>query len=225
MVKVDSREPKYIVRYFRKRGWTVIHAKFAEAGDIADDDLSLIFERKHRTDLISSIYDGRLFSQCNRIFDLCNKLDALGFLVISGDLAESINAYSDIIKKALRKKGKKLPRNWKLNINTSHIYKYISMIPWHYDINVLWYITEEEALDAIHYTLQEMHVSDPYSRTLNKKRKSRSKVKMKKAVHTVSSSSRRAIPRRSDVRVSPEGIKPDESTYEYFKRLGLIKNE
>ena len=38
-VYVDSREPKHIVRFFKKKGWTVKHEKFAEAGDIADDDL------------------------------------------------------------------------------------------------------------------------------------------------------------------------------------------
>jgi len=186
-MRVDSREPKHVDRWFKRKGWTVHRGKFADAGDIADDDITIIFERKHRTDIIASIYDRRLFAQCDAIFKICNATDAIGYLVISGELEESISAYSAIIRKALRKQGKRLPRGWKLNINSAQIYKYVSMIPYHYDMNVLWYITETESFEAIHFMLQELQVSDPYSRTLNKKRKSRSKVKRKKAVRDVPS--------------------------------------
>ncbi|KKL17503.1 hypothetical protein LCGC14_2484950, partial [marine sediment metagenome] len=162
MVLVDSREPHRIATWFRKKGWTVEHAKFGNAGDIADDKQTIIFERKHRTDVIASIHDGRLISQCGRIYQICENTGCLGYLAISGDLVESIEAYGKIIARAVRKQGKRLPRGWRPNINGKQILKVISMIPWRYDINVIWLATEEEILEVIHYMLQEVTISDPF---------------------------------------------------------------
>jgi hypothetical protein len=139
----------------------------------------------------------------------------LGYLVITGDLVQSVIDYSNIIKKALRKQKKRLPRNWKLDIDIKQIYKYISMIPYHYDMNVLWYITEEEGLEAIHFMLQEIHVSDAFARTLNKRRRSTSK-RRKKGVIPAS---------RSKKREDAGAPKSEEDTYKYFVKLGLITDE
>ena len=85
------------------------------------------------------------------------------------------------------------------------------MIPYHYDVNVMWFITEEEALEAVHFMLQEMHVSDAFEQTLNKKRKSKAKTKRKSVHH-----------KRPAVRKKRASPQTDKDDYERFKRLGLI---
>lgn len=222
-MKVDSREPKHIVRYFRKKGWTVDHAKFADAGDIADSDLQIIIERKGGPDLVASIFDGRLLDQCERLFALCERLEALGYVVIYGDLSDSVKTHERYIKKGLRKQGKRVPRNFSLNINQANIYKKISMLPWHYDVNVLWFLTEEEALECIHYMIQEVSVSDPFTKTFNKRRRSKAKrkkkeksgVKRTKKTRVVHSSNAK---RDDKLAKAPKG----ETEKQKFRRLGLI---
>jgi len=225
-MKVDSREPKHIVRYFRKKGWNVEYAKFGEAGDIADDDLNVIIERKHGTDLVASIHDGRLVSQCKRMFRMCEVHDAIGYVIISGDLIESIAAYSEFIRKGINKRkprGHKIyKKTFKLNISIPQIYKTISLLPWHYDINILWFITEDEALDTIHYMLQEVQTNDAFKgikqrkRSVTKRRR-KTKTKGKKKAST-------GRPRKSSVSggIIIPGGSGGETDKEKMKRLGLI---
>lgn len=241
-MKVDSREPKHIVYYFQKKGWTVEHKKFGDAGDIADDNLTVIIERKHGTDLVASIHDGRLISQCKRMYTMCEINDAIGYVIISGDLIESIAAYTEFIRKSINKRksrGHKIyKKTFKLNVSVSQIYKTISLLPWHYDMNVLWFITEEEALETIHYMMQEVKTNDAFTgikqrrRSVTKRRskakgKTKAKPKRHKGITIPDGSGRSAVSR--PVHSSESGKKrgrpvstKKETDRERFRRLGLI---
>jgi len=207
-MRVDSREPKHIARYFRKKGWNVHVGKFAEAGDIADDDLRIVIERKHGTDLIASIFDNRLMSQCDRLYHMSNTLGCLTYVVISGNIRESIASYENYVRRGLQKsRHKRIPKKtFDLKIRTSNIYKTLSLLPWHYDVNVLWFIDENEALETIHYMLQEVSISDPFSKVLKSRKRSKAKKKKNKT-------------RRTTYEVLSEA---PETDIERFKRLGLI---
>lgn len=227
-IRVDSREPKHIVRYFRRMGWQVEHKKFAECADVADWDLTVIIERKGGPDVVASIYDGRLFSQVERMFNFCELNGAIGYVVIYGDLESSIRVYEKNIAKGLRKQGKKISRGWSLNISTASIYKKVAMIPWHYDVNVLWFVTEEEALECIHYMIQEVSVSDPFTQTINKRK--RSKVKTKKKKKAKSRRGKKSTTRKPPT-MGPRVSKPsvvartgtaEETDEAKYRRLGLI---
>ena len=208
-------------------GWEVEHKKFANCGDVADWDLSCIIERKGGPDIVASIYDGRLFSQVERMLNFCELNDAIGYVVIHGDLESSIKLYEKNVARGLRKQRRKISRSWSLNISTASIYKKISMIPWHYDVNVLWFLTEEEALECMHYMIQEVSVSDPFTQTINKRK--RSKVKNKKktksrrtkkrsTVHSTDAGRTRTS-RPSVVAKTGSTQETDEARY---RRLGLI---
>lgn len=220
MVIIDTREPKHIERFFKKKGWTVTRATL-HAGDIADDKRRIRIERKHGTDLISSIYTRRLFTQCGKLYVKQEEEGCLTYVGISGDLVESVDAYETYVWKGLRKSGKKIPRKkFTLNISTPQIYKMLSMIPYHYDVNLLWFITEEELLETIHYMLQEVTVSDPFQRRLSKRKAKKKKTKSRRssrssALHSTNAGKTR---RRG---MSLEGDK-EETEEELFRRLGLI---
>lgn len=220
MVIVDTREPKHIERFFKKKGWTVTRATL-HAGDIADDKKRIRIERKHGTDLISSIYTRRLFTQCGKLFDKQEEEDCLAYLGISGDLVESVDAYENYVWKGLRKSGKKIPRKkFSLKISTPQIYKMLSMIPYHYDVNILWFITEEELLETIHYMLQEVTVSDPFKKRLSKRKAKKKKVKSKGVPRSrVVHSSNAGKTRGRGMSIEEDG---EETEEELFRRLGLI---
>ena len=227
-MKVDSREPKHIARWFKRKGWKVDVEKFEIAGDIADDKLQVIFERKNGTDVVASVYDGRLVSQCHRLYEIGERRDSLNYVVISGDLVQSVDTYTTYVWKGLRKSDSKfrVPRKkFHLKITTPQIYKIISMLPWHYDVNVLWFITEVEALETMHYMLQEVGVSDPFSKTLSKRRRSKAKRKAKSRRKTGSPTVHRTNAgrtRASKPSVVAKTGTTDETDYERFKRLGLL---
>lgn len=218
-VVVDTREPRHIAQFFRKKGWTV-RRETLHAGDIADDQRRVRFERKNGTDLIASIYDGRLFTQCGKLYDKQEEEGCLAYVVVSGDIIESVNAYTEYIRKGLAKKQKKriYRKTFKLNISTPQIYKKLSMIPYDYDVNVLWFITEDEALETIHYMLQEVMVSEPFQRRISKRKQAKKK---KTNVRSASRSrNKHSTNAKRDDKLAEDV--PGETEEEKFRRLGLI---
>ena len=219
---VDTREPRHIAQFFRKKGWTV-KKETLHAGDMADDQRRVRFERKNGTDLIASIYDGRLFTQCGKLYDKQEEEGCLTYVVVSGDIIESVDAYTEYIRKALAKKQRKriYRKTFKLNISTPQIYKKLSMIPYDYDVNILWFITEDEALETIHYMLQEVMVSEPFQRRISKRKQAKKKktksrgTSRQRAVHSSNAGKTR---RRG---MSLEGDE-EETEEEKFRRLRLI---
>jgi len=218
-VVVDTREPRHIAQFFRKKGWTV-KKETLHAGDIADDQRRIRFERKNGTDLIASVYDGRLFSQCGKLYDKQEETGCLTYVVISGDIVESVEAYTEYIRKALAKKQKKriYRKTFKLNISTPQIYKKLSMIPYDYDVNVLWFITENEALETIHFMLQEVMVSEPFQRRLSKRKQAKKKKTNIRSVSKPRDIHSSNAKRNDKLAKAPEG----ETEEEKFRRLGLI---
>ncbi len=96
-VFVDTREPDIIDTYFRENGVEVIRRQL----DIGDYVVSLdtVIERKRREDFESSIIDGRLFSQAERLREIQNKI-----FIIEGNISNSrinrkalLGAYSSLI--------------------------------------------------------------------------------------------------------------------------------
>ena len=84
---VDSREPDWV-----KDAFPDATIKQLEIGDIASDDLNTIIERKHITDLASSIMDGRYKNQ------IATLINYQSFFIIVGTDADLIPHHSRMIK-------------------------------------------------------------------------------------------------------------------------------
>ena len=84
---VDSREPAWV-----KEAFPDAKIQQMEIGDIASDNMDTIIERKHITDLASSIVDGRYRNQ------LATLIKYPSFYIIIGSEEDLLTHYSRLIK-------------------------------------------------------------------------------------------------------------------------------
>jgi len=84
---VDSREPNWV-----KDAFPDAIIQRLEIGDIASDDLNTIIERKHITDLASSIMDGRYKNQ------IATLMNYQSFYIVIGEAADLIPYHSKMVK-------------------------------------------------------------------------------------------------------------------------------
>jgi ERCC4-type nuclease len=100
MIKVDSREPEMIIKWFKKAGVRVSFVSLP-IGDICNDEKSICVERKTYSDFASSFESGHLYLQLDR---MCRNYE-YPFLFISGGCddawnwtsAQNVNAIAQII--------------------------------------------------------------------------------------------------------------------------------
>ena len=87
---VDNREPDWV-----KNAFPDATIQQLEIGDIASDDLNTIIERKHITDLASSIMDGRYKNQISTL------MNYQSFYIVIGDVVDLIPYHSKMIKSTM----------------------------------------------------------------------------------------------------------------------------
>lgn len=149
-VWVDNREPKWMLRSFRKihPSDQVIYRQ-CHLGDVIAGRIGI--ERKEVVDAVGSVADGSLLDQCNRMGVQCDEQDMIAFLCIHGDLELGIKTWREHTGGA---------------ISVEEVIHEIGMATRPNDISYMWLPTARLAVVAMYETL--MMQDKLYNRKLNR---------------------------------------------------------
>lgn len=136
---VDSREPVVCRRAALQRGFVQMAL---DVGDYSSE--KVVFERKDLGDLVNSIFARygdrpRLFEQMDKLFDDCQRLQRVPFLLVSGSL--------EAVERQFKERGQRL--------NRQAIYGAIASVVVRYDINIIWYERPFKELLDIMWSIAE----------------------------------------------------------------------